>query len=229
MKFRMSSTRSWVTGTVLLASLVPQGMEAQSLGDRLRQGADAVKEGAAGIAGKAEDSVGSTVDLFMDKGTPQETRAALDAMAAETLAELFAGQPDALTLYAQSAGHAVFDSRRLVIAGVAAGGGRGVAVPHDGSAPTYMNMGTAGVGLSFGIGGFDTQVVILFEDAANYRDFVTNGYDATAEAGSMFGDQEATAGFRFVDGRAIFQVSDSGWKLSGTATGTRYWPDPDLN
>jgi hypothetical protein len=212
-----------------LVCLLALGAQAQSLGDRLREGADAVKEGAAGIAGRAEDTVGSTVDLFTDKVTPQETRAALDAMAADTLAALFAELPDALTLYTLSAGHAVFDNRRLVIAGIAAGGGRGVAVPHDGSAPTYMKMGTVGVVLSFGIGGFDTQVVMLFEDAASYQDFVTNGYDATAEAGSMFGDQETTAGLRFVGGRAIFYVTDSGWKLSATATGTRYWPDPDLN
>jgi hypothetical protein len=132
-------------------------------------------------------------------------------------------------LYARSAGQAVFDTRRLVIAGVAAGGGRGVAVPHDGMAPTSMSMGTAGVGLSFCIGGFDTKVVILFEDAASYRDFVVHGYDATAEAGSMFGEQEATAGLRFVDGRGIFHVTDSGWKVSATAIGTRYWPDADLN
>ncbi len=221
--------RSLITGTTVLVCLLAFGAQAQSLGDRLRQGADAVKEGAAGIAGRAEDTVSSTVDLFTDEATPQETRAALDATAAEILAQLFAEQPDALTLYALSAGHAVFDTRRLVIAGLAAGGGRGVAVPHDGSAPTYMNMGTAGVGLSFGIGGFDTQVVILFEDAASYRDFVANGYDATAEAGSMFGDQETTAGLRFVGGRAIFHLTDSGWKVSATATGTRYWPDPDLN
>jgi lipid-binding SYLF domain-containing protein len=204
-------------------------MAAQSLAERLSRGADAVVEGATGLAESAGETVGSTVDLFSDGATPHETRAALDAMAAETLAALFAEQPDARRLYEQSVGHAVFDSRRVVIVGVAAGGGRGVAVPHDGSAPTYMNMGTAGVGLSFGLGGFDTQVVILFEDAASYRDYVTNGYDATAEAGSMFGDQEATAGLRFVGGRAIFHVTDSGWKVSATATGTRYWPDPDLN
>jgi hypothetical protein len=71
--------------------------------------------------------------------------------------------------------------------------------------------------------------VILFEDAASYGDFVANGYDATAEAGSMFGDEETTAGLRFVGGRAIFHLTDSGWKVSATATGTRYWPDPDLN
>jgi hypothetical protein len=128
----------------VLVCLAASGVEAQSLGDRRRQGADAVKEGAAGIAGRGEDTIGSTVDFFTDEATPQETRAALDAMAAETLAALFDEQPDALTLYALSAGHAVFDTRRLVITGVAAGGGRGATVPHDVSAPTYMNMGTAG-------------------------------------------------------------------------------------
>jgi hypothetical protein len=73
--------RSLITGTALLVCLAASGGEAQSLGDRLRQGADAVKEGAAGIAGRAEDTIGSTVDLFTDEATPEETRSALDAPA----------------------------------------------------------------------------------------------------------------------------------------------------
>jgi hypothetical protein len=50
-------------------------------------------------------------------------RAVLDAMAAEALAE----QPDALTLYALSAGHSVFETRRHAIAGLVAGWGCGAA------------------------------------------------------------------------------------------------------
>jgi hypothetical protein len=87
----MSHLRSLITGTAVLVCLAASGVETQSLGDRLRQGADAVKEGATGIAGRAEDTIGSTVDLFTDEATPQQTRVALGAMATETLAELFAG------------------------------------------------------------------------------------------------------------------------------------------
>jgi hypothetical protein len=63
-----------------------------------------------------------------------------------------------------SAGHAVFDTRRQVVLGLAAGAGRGVAVSKTGDPPVYMNMGTAGVGVSFGVGGLETQVVMFFEN-----------------------------------------------------------------
>ena len=92
-----------------------------------------------------------------------------------------------------------------------------------------MNMGTAGVGMSLGIGGFETQIAILFKDAWDFSEFVTSGYDATAEAGSMFGEEKAELGIRFVDGRAIFVMTKQGWKVSATAAGTRYWVDENLN
>ena len=92
-----------------------------------------------------------------------------------------------------------------------------------------MNMATAGVGMSLGLGGFETQVAILFQDEWDFDEFVTLGYDATAEAGSMFGDEKAEIGVRFVDGRAIFVLTKQGWKVSATAAGTRYWADANLN
>ena len=54
----------------------------------------------------------------------------------------------------------------------------------------------------------------------HFDEFVTLGYDATAEAGSMFGDEKAEIGVRFVDGRAIFVLTKQGWKVSATAAGT---------
>ena len=55
------------------------------------------------------------------------------------------------------------------------------------------------------------------------------GYDATAEAGTMFGEDKAELGVRFVDGRAIFVLTKQGWKVSATAAGTEYWADQNLN
>ncbi len=36
-----------------------------------------------------------------------------------------------------------------------------------------------------GVGGFETQAVLLFQDGWDFNEFVTMGYDATAEAGTM--------------------------------------------
>jgi serine protease Do len=53
---------------------------------------------------------------------------------------------------------------------------------------TYMKMGTGGVGLALGLGGFQTQIVILFETPADFDTFVYDGYDATAQTGALVGD-----------------------------------------
>ena len=145
------------------------------------------------------------------------------------LTRLFVEQPEAADLFEMSAGYAVFDTRKLVLFGLAAGAGRGVAISRTDDKRIYMNMGTAGVGMSLGIGGFETQVVLLFQEEWDFNEFVTMGYDATAEAGTMFGEDKAEFGVRFVDGRAIFVLTKQGWKVSATAAGTKYWADQNLN
>jgi hypothetical protein len=92
-----------------------------------------------------------------------------------------------------------------------------------------MNMGTGGVGLAFGFGGFESQIVMLFQDEAGFTRFVTEGYDATAQAGARAGEDQAEETLRFVDGRQIFVLSKNGWRVSATAAGTKYWAAPDLN
>ena len=213
---------------------------AEGLGDRLRQGMSKVGEGArsvgegigqgvARVGDRIDENIRSTEQLLSDGESPEAKRAELDAMASEALSRLFAEQPEALDLFLLSAGYAVFDTRKLVLVGVAAGGGRGVAVSRTGDRRVYMNMGTAGVGLSFGLGGFDTQQIMFFETDWDFADFLRNGYDATAEAGALAGADRSNLGMRFVDGRAVFVLTTDGWKVSATATGTRYWIDGDLN
>jgi hypothetical protein len=209
---------------------------AEGLGDRLRQGmskvgegAQAVGQGVARVGDRIDESIRSTEELLLDGDSPEAKRADLDAMATEALERLFAEQPDSLDLFQLAYGYAVFDTRKLVLVGVAAGGGRGVAISRTGDRHVYMNMGTAGVGLSFGVGGFESQQVILFESDWHFSDFLRNGFDATAEAGTMAGSDRTELGVRFVDGRAVYVLTTEGWKVSATAMGTRYWIDGDLN
>ena len=129
----MSITRLAVL-TALTVTLAASS-HAQSLRERMQQGVSKVQQGAsevqkgvAGATGRIEESVDSSVDLMTNEPTPQETRDKLDAMADETLARLFVEQPEAAELFELSAGYAVFDTRKLVLFGLAAGAGRGVAV-----------------------------------------------------------------------------------------------------
>ncbi len=213
----------------IIALLLVQEAQAQSLRDRIAGGSAKVGAAVKNTAKNVDATVGSTIALAKNDETPDQTRSKLNLLADATLTSLFAGNMAAQALFDVSAGYAVFDSRRATVLGVVAGFGKGVAVSRETGARTYMNMGTGGVGLSFGIGGFESQVVILFQDAASFDQFILNGYDATAQAGSMVGDEKTDGTVRFIDGRSIYVLSKQGWKVSASAAGTKYWVAPDLN
>lgn len=204
------------------------GVSAKGLLNKISKGAGKAAGFVEESVGKVGETIDSTIDLATGDATPQETRDKLDAMAGAGLDRLFSENEAAGNLFDASAGYAVFDTRKITF-GVAAGFGRGVAVSKITEARTYMNMGTGGVGWSFGFGGFETQVVILFETFEGFESFITDGYDATAEAGSMLGDEKVEQTVRFIDGRSIFVLSKKGWKVSASAAGTKYWVDADLN
>ena len=181
---------------------------------------------------KAVNKVKTTVDETAadlgDGATPAATRAKLDAMASQALDRLLAERPDVAPLVGASYGYAVFDTRQVKL-GLAGGYGRGVAVDNTTGERTYMRMASAGVGVRLGFGGFDTQFVILFETPFAYHKFVTQGLDASAEASTMAGDKHERMALGFEDGRAVFVLTQQGWKVAAGLTGSRYWPDKALN
>jgi lipid-binding SYLF domain-containing protein len=227
---------------VMLCGLAMPAL-ADSLLGGLREKAAKAMDHAGEAAGSAVEAVGKATDTVVDHATqtvesaqqdlrdeasPAETRAKLDAMAEATLQRLFTDKPDSRALFDASVGYAVFDTRQVSYV-VAAGYGRGVAVDRATGGRTYMKMGSAGAGVSFGLGGFDTQFVILFETQAAFDEFITQGIDATAEAGTMAGDEQEQLALRFQQGRAVFVLTQKGWKVSARLSGTRYWPDAELN
>lgn len=204
------------------------GNAAEAIGDATESAVDKTGE----LAGKATDAVNDTVEStkksLRDEETPQATRAKLDVMAEQTLERLFAEQPESRALYDQSSGYAIFDAREASFY-VVAGYGRGVAVNLKSDSRVYMKMATAGAGLSFGIGGWESQMVILFENDADFNEFIEQGLDATAEAGTMAGEDKEQLSYRFNEGKSVFILTKKGWKVGAKLTGSRYWPDEDLN
>ena len=211
---------------------------------------DTVKEGASGAAtavmdttrgavdttgkaiGKASDavvdSIESTKKSLADEATPEATRAKLDAMAERTLERLFSERPESRALFDKSVGYAVFDAREASFY-VVAGYGRGVAVDRKTDSRVYMQMATTGAGLSFGLGGWESQLVVLFEHETDFKEFGKQGFDANAEAGAMVGDEKELLSHRFHQGKAVFLLTQKGWKIGAKLTGSRYWPDDELN
>jgi hypothetical protein len=223
-----------ITPAILSAEISFEGLKegaakaAKAVGDTTKGAVDAAGEAAGKATGAVKETVDSTKEGLSDEATPEATRAKLDAMAEQTLRRLFAEEPGSRALFERSAGYAVFDKREASFY-VVAGYGRGVAVNPRSGARVYMKMATTGAGLSFGLGGFASQLVILFEDGATLERFLAEGLDATAGVGAMAGEEKEQLTLGFTEGKAVFVLTGKGWKVAARLTGSRYWPDEALN
>jgi len=161
------------------------------------------------------------------KATKQEgKRQKIDAMEKEALDTVLEKGPKATELYEQSVGHAVFDNLKIAF-GVSGGGGVGVAVKKSDSTRTYMKMGTAGIG--FGLGGQKYQIVFLFQDEKTFTNFVENGWQADASAKAAAGTAGANVKTGFINGMAIYQMTEAGLMAQADIAGTKYWKYGKLN
>ena len=150
----------------------------------------------------------------------------LDETAEEALQTLFAANPKAKDLYENSFGWAVFDNLKLAF-GFSGGGGNGVAKAKESGQKTYMKMGTAGVG--FGLGANKYQVIFLFQDSQTFDNFVNKGWQADAGATATAGENAAEVKTDFVNGLAIYQVTEKGLMANADIAGTKYWKNDKLN
>jgi lipid-binding SYLF domain-containing protein len=161
------------------------------------------------------------------KSMKQEAKAAkIDETADEALQQLFVERPKAKDLYGSAHGWAVFDNLKLAL-GVSGGGGNGVAVNRQTGERTYMKMGTGGIGLGLGVNKY--QVVFLMEDQRTFDNFVNKGWQADAGATAAAGKAAAEAKTDFVNGLAIYQLTEKGLMLNADIAGTKYWKNEKLN
>ena len=150
----------------------------------------------------------------------------IDVTAKDTLEKLFKDSETAKELFDKAYGYAVFDNIKLAF-GLSGGTGSGVAVEKATGKKTYMKMGTGGIG--FGIGGQKYQVVFLFEVQKPFDDFVEKGWKADASANAAAGSEGLNVQARFVNGLAVYQMTDKGLMLLADISGTKFWKDENLN
>ena len=161
------------------------------------------------------------------KATKDEAkRQKIDAMAKDALDEVLGKGEKASELYEDAVAYAVFDNLKIAF-GISGGGGVGVAVNKSDSARTYMKMGTAGIGL--GLGGQKYQVVFLFQNEKTFTSFVTSGWQADASAKAAAGTAGANVKTGFINGLAIYQVTEAGLIAQADVAGTKYWKYKKLN
>jgi len=169
----------------------------------------------------AEEDEGDWKDMKQES-----KRMKLDETADEALQALFAAHPKAKDLYDKSYGWAVFDNLKVAI-GISGGGGNGVAKAKETGQKTYMKMGTGGIGL--GLGANKYQVIFLFQDSETFDNFVNKGWQADAGATASAGKSAADVKTNFVNGLAIYQMTEKGLMANADIAGTKYWKNDKLN
>jgi lipid-binding SYLF domain-containing protein len=149
----------------------------------------------------------------------------------DTLAKLYQVEPGSREHIRKAAGYAVFSNVGVNLVLLSAGGGHGILRDNATGRDTYMNMGSAGVGIGLGVKDF--RGVFVFTDRKALAWFVEQGWDgsAQADAAAKAGDKGgAWAGAVDVaPGIKLYQLTEHGLALQATIQGTKYWKDGELN
>ena len=170
----------------------------------------------------------ATPGLAQDKQQQkvEKQKAEMRTRADDALQKLFKEVEGSKQLYDKAAGYAVISVTKAGFF-VSGSGGSGVAVDKAAKQTTYMKMGSAGAGLSFGAEQFDT--VFLFQTKERLKEFVSGGWDSAAAAKATAGKDSAGVASDFFDGQIIYTMSDKGLMASADVSGTKFWADEDLN
>lgn len=160
------------------------------------------------------------------KPSKEEKRAEINKVAQEALDEVLEKAERSKDLFGKAYGWAVFDNLRVTFI-FTGGGGSGVAVNKSTGDRTYMKMGTGG--LALGIGAQKYQVIMFFENEEVFTNFIEKGWKAETGANAAAGTAGANAGTTFINGIAVFQITESGLMASADISGTKYKVDKDLN
>jgi lipid-binding SYLF domain-containing protein len=163
--------------------------------------------------------------------TPEEKRQYSLKMRDEALADLYKEMPQVRERVAKAAGYGAFSNIGTNVIFVSTGGGFGVITDNATGKTTYMKMGELGVGLGLGVKDF--RAIFVFYDKGAMEKFITSGWEwgGEADAAAKTGDQggAVSAAGNLNKGVEVYQITKNGIALSATVSGTKYWPDTDLN
>jgi lipid-binding SYLF domain-containing protein len=156
----------------------------------------------------------------------EQRRQEIDLNASRSLEKLFAQRGNARALYDQAVGYAVFSATKAGFV-VSGGRGTGVVVNKQSGARTYMRMITGGVGL--GIGAQTYDLILFFQTDGRLAEFLNGSWDANTSAQAAAGNEGVGVASTFVDGVAVYQITDKGLMAWADVSGTRFRVLRDLN
>lgn len=171
----------------------------------------------------AGDRHGDTDNL--DANTLAERRQEILDMSKSAIENLRKDE-SAKTLIDSAYGNAVFDTTKggFIVTGA---GGTGVAMRKNGANPVYMHLGAGGVGLGVGLENY--KLIVLFENEDTYKRFIDGAWTGGASAQAAAGRDGAAIVGKFVNGVAVYHVTDKGLIAQADVTGVKFWPSDKLN
>ena len=171
----------------------------------------------------AQDRHGDGDELDADSLT--ERRQEILDMAKATIDDL-KDDKSASELISSAYGQAVFDTTKggFIVTGA---GGTGVATRKNGGDPVFMHLGAGGVGLGAGLENY--KLIVLFENEDTYERFIDGAWTAGASAQAAAGRDGNALVAKFVNGVAVYHVTDKGVIAQADVTGVKFWPSDKLN
>lgn len=166
-------------------------------------------------------------DDAADKEELQARQMEIDTKAQATVDALLESNDEAKRLFGEAAGYAVFTVTKAGGFLVTGAGGTGVVINKGSGARVYMRMGSGGIGIGLGVQKYD--LVIMFEDTAHLERFMDGGWDSSATAHAVAGQEGINLTSSFLDGVALFQITDKGLMAIADVSGTRFWVAETLN
>lgn len=162
--------------------------------------------------------------------SPSDSRAEIQQMRQDTLAQLYKVNPPSRAQIAAAPGYAVFSNANVNLILASFGGGRGVVHDARSKTDTFMKMGEVGIGLGLGVKDF--RAVFVFHNPETMKSFIESGWEfgANADAAAKVGETGGAVGGEVaVGGITVYQLTESGVALQASVKGTKYWKDDDLN
>jgi lipid-binding SYLF domain-containing protein len=164
--------------------------------------------------------------------TPAEKRNYTLDMREKTLEKLYAEQPESRSNVQKAAGYGVFSNVGVNLLVLASGNGFGVVHDKAAGQDVYMKMKEFGLGV--GIGAKDFYAVIVFHSPQALKTFVSEGWEwgGDADAAGKTGEGEgvsASGSASIQKDMEVYLMTEKGFALQATASGTKYWPDEELN
>lgn len=162
--------------------------------------------------------------------TPEQRKAAIHTMRAETLKAFFTADPNMREKVSAAPGYGVFSNASVTALFARFGGGIGMIKDNSTGQVTYMRMAEAGMGPGLGLN--DHRILMIFQTQVAMKQFMDYGwmFGADANVGAKHGESGGAIGKEVTaTGVQIYQLTEKGISVQASVKGNKFWRDKELN